>query len=141
MTRAGVLTKYSLGYVLPGKAGFSQGAGKIPQMVSRRGRRWEKRGVSVGVDGKRIEGAREKKIGALGSPDRNNLSVQSSYVRVHHQIETQVKRCRHWTMYLGSMKLRTLLDLLEWPRTWTPEKSNAQTLMRMNEGRRWPCAL
>ena len=27
--------------------------------------------VSVGVGGKRIEGAREKKIGALGSPDRN----------------------------------------------------------------------
>ena len=30
-----------------------------------------KRGVSVRVGGKRIEGARENKIGALGSPDHN----------------------------------------------------------------------
>ena len=70
------------------------------------------------------------------------LSVQSSYIRARHQIETQVKCCRHWTMYLGSMKLRTLLDLLEWPRMWISEKSNAQTLMCMNEGRHCcPCAL
>ena len=71
MTRAGILTKYSLGYVLPGKAGFSWRAGKILQMVSEA---WDAVGEirgNVRVDGKRIEGAREKKIGALGSPDRN----------------------------------------------------------------------
>ena len=71
MTRAGILTKYSLGYVLPGKASLSWGAGKILQMVGGRERQWEKREVSVRVGGKRIEGAREKKIGALGSPDHN----------------------------------------------------------------------
>ena len=71
MTRAGVLTKYSLGYVLPGKASLSQGAGKILQMVSKAWETVEKEEVSVRVDGKRIEGAREKKIGALGSLDRN----------------------------------------------------------------------
>ena len=33
------------------------------------------------VDGKRIEGAREKKVGALGSPDRNSpfLPLASLY--------------------------------------------------------------
>ena len=67
----GILTKYSLGYVLPGKASLSWGVGKIPQMVSGRGRQWEEKGVNVRMGGKRIEGAREKKIGALGSPDRN----------------------------------------------------------------------
>ena len=71
MTRAGILTKYSLGYMLPGKASLSWGAGKILQMVSRTWETVERRGVSVRVDGKRIEGARERKIGALGSPDRN----------------------------------------------------------------------
>ena len=35
MTRAGSLTKYSLGYMLPGKVSLSQGAGKILQVVSR----------------------------------------------------------------------------------------------------------
>ena len=71
MTRAGILTKYSPGYMLPGTASLSWGAGKILQMVSRA---WEAVGekeVSVRVGEKRIEGAREKKVGALGSPDRN----------------------------------------------------------------------
>ena len=71
MTRAGILTKYSLGYVLPGKASLSWGVGKILQMVSGAGGNGREKGVSVRVGGKRIEGAREKKIGALGSPDRN----------------------------------------------------------------------
>ena len=71
MTRAGILTKYSLGYVLPGKASLSWGVGKILQMVSRARRTVGRREVSVRVGGKRIEGAREKKIGALRSPDHN----------------------------------------------------------------------
>ena len=72
MTRAGILTKYTLGYMLPGKASLSWRAGKILQMVSRARETVGKRGIRVRVGGKRIEGAREKKIGALGSPDRNN---------------------------------------------------------------------
>ena len=40
-------------------------------MVSGRGNQVEEREVSMRAGGKRIEGAREKKIGALGSPDRN----------------------------------------------------------------------
>ena len=40
-------------------------------MVGRARESVGKERVSVGVGGKRIEGAREKKIGALGSPDRN----------------------------------------------------------------------
>ena len=71
MTRAGILTKYSLGYVLPGKVSLSWGRERYYKWQVRRGRQWEKGGVSVRVSGKRIEGAREKKIGALGSPDRN----------------------------------------------------------------------
>ena len=31
------------------------------------------------VDGKRIEGVRERKIGALGSPDRNNKATEPDY--------------------------------------------------------------
>ena len=42
-------------------------------MVSEARETMEKRGVSVRVGEKRIEGAREKKVGALGSPDRNTL--------------------------------------------------------------------
>ena len=64
MTRAGILTKYSLGYVLPGKASLSWGAGKILQMVSKAREtvgKGEEREVSVRVGGKRIEGARESK--------------------------------------------------------------------------------
>ena len=50
MTRVGILTKYSLGYVLPGKGKSLMGAGKILQMVSKaretvgkRGRKGSKR--------------------------------------------------------------------------------------------------
>ena len=85
MTRAGILTKYSLGYMLPGKASLSWGAGKILQMVSRA---WETVGekeASVAVGGKRIEGAREKKIGALGSPDRNITPLLERHFHVTNQ--------------------------------------------------------
>ena len=47
------------------------GAGKILQMVSRARETVGGEGVSVRMGGKRIEGAREKKVGALGSLDRN----------------------------------------------------------------------
>ena len=47
------------------------GAGKILQMVSKAREAVRKEGVSVRVSGKRIEGVRERKVGALGSPDRN----------------------------------------------------------------------
>ena len=71
MTRAGILTNYSLGYILPGRASLSWEAGKILQMVSRARETVGKGEVSVRVGGKRIEGAREKEVGALGSPDHN----------------------------------------------------------------------
>ena len=61
MTRAGILTKYSLGYMLPGKVSLSQWVGKILQMVSRARESIGERRVSVRVGEKRIEGAREKK--------------------------------------------------------------------------------
>ena len=75
MTRVGVLTKYSLGYMLPGKASLSWDAGKILQMVGRARETVGEKGVSVRVDGKKDRGHERKKIGALGSPDRNNLGA------------------------------------------------------------------
>ena len=47
------------------------GGGKILRMVSKAREVVRKEGVSVRVGGKRIKGARERKVGALGSPDRN----------------------------------------------------------------------
>ena len=75
MSRAEILTKYSLGYVLPGKASLSRGAGKILQMVSRAREMVGKIGDKCENGWERIEGAREKKIGALGSPDRNTYHL------------------------------------------------------------------
>ena len=105
MTRAGILTKYSLGYMLPGKASLSWVAGKILQMVSRA---WESVGekeASVTVGGKRIEGAREKKIGALGGPDRNTPPRQCD--PSHRRRRRHLFRHRHhgatWrrTLHIG----------------------------------------
>ena len=56
MTRAGILTKYSLGYMLPGKASLSWGAGKILQMVSRARE-------TVGKKGSKCESGWEKDRG------------------------------------------------------------------------------
>ena len=71
MTRAGILTKYRPGIHATRNGKSLMRAGKILQMVNEARETMGKRGVSVRVGGKRIEGAREKKIGALGSPDRN----------------------------------------------------------------------
>ena len=60
MTRAGILTKYSLGYMLPGKASLSQGAGKILQMVGRARETVEKRGSKCESGWKKDRG-RERK--------------------------------------------------------------------------------
>ena len=85
MTRAGFLTKYSLGYMLPGKASLPQGAGKILQTVSKAREVVGKEEVSVRVGGKRIEGARERKVGALGSLDHNITPLLERHFHVTSQ--------------------------------------------------------
>ena len=49
------------------------------------------------------------------------------------------RECSRYRTYLGFMNLRTLLDLLAWPRTWTPEKSNVQTHEGGGEGGHAAC--
>ena len=71
ITRAGILTKYRPGIRATRNGKSLMRAGKILQMVNKARETVEKWEVSVKVGGKRIEGAREEKIGALGSPDRN----------------------------------------------------------------------
>ena len=61
MTRAGILTKYKPGICATRNGKSLMGAGKILQMVSKARETVGKGEVSVRVDGKRIEGAREKK--------------------------------------------------------------------------------
>ena len=61
------------------------GAGKILQMVSGAWETMGRRRVSVRVDGKRIEGARERKVGALGSPDRNITPLLERHFHVTNQ--------------------------------------------------------
>ena len=71
MTRVGILTKYRPGIRATRNGKSLMKAGKILQRVSKARETVGKERVSVRVGGKRIEGAREKEVGALGSPDRN----------------------------------------------------------------------
>ena len=43
-------------------------------------------------------------------------------------------RCRHWAIYLCSMKTRILLDFLAWPIMRPRGKSNFWALTHMNKG-------
>ena len=61
MTRAGILTKYKPGIRATRNGKSLMRAGKILQMVSGARETVGKEGVSVRVNGKRIEGARESK--------------------------------------------------------------------------------
>ena len=61
MTRAGTFTKYRPGIHATRNGKSLKGAGKILQMVSRAREVVGKEKASVGVSGKRIEGARESK--------------------------------------------------------------------------------
>ena len=71
MTRAGILTKYRPGIRATRNGKSLMKAGKILQRVSKARETVGKEKVNVRVGGKRIEGAREKEVGALGSPDHN----------------------------------------------------------------------
>jgi hypothetical protein len=67
MIEAGILTKYRPGIRATRNGKFLMRMGKILQMVSR-----AREAVGKCESGwERIEGAREKKVGALGNPDRN----------------------------------------------------------------------
>ena len=61
MTRAGILTKYRPGIRATRNGKSLMRAGKILQMVSGARETVGKGGVSMRVNGKRIEGARESK--------------------------------------------------------------------------------
>ena len=71
MTRAGILTKYRPGIRATRNGKSLMRAGKILQMVSKARETVGERRGKCESGWERIEGARERKIGALGSPDHN----------------------------------------------------------------------
>ena len=87
MTRAGILTKYRPGIRATRNGKSLMRAGKILQMVGKAQEMVGKGEANVRVDEKRIEGAREKKIGALGSPDHNTCGYIHQTLLLHFFID------------------------------------------------------
>ena len=85
MTRVGILTKYNPGIRTTRNDKSLIRAGKILQMVSK-ARETVGKGRGKCENGwERIEGAREKKIGALGSLDRNITPLLERHFHVTNQ--------------------------------------------------------